>query len=127
MAGFKFIENGNVYDFDDRFVPQAPFLGGGMFSFGYNGNGQLGQGDIVPRSSPVQVGSLTNWKQVASGYRHTVAIKTDGTLWSFGNNGHGQLGQGDIVPRSSPVQVGSLTNWKSVASGDYFTLALQNS
>jgi alpha-tubulin suppressor-like RCC1 family protein len=50
------------------------FVGTGLWSCGYNTMGQLGQNDIVPRSSPVQVGSLTNWKSVASGYRHTVAI-----------------------------------------------------
>jgi alpha-tubulin suppressor-like RCC1 family protein len=67
---------------------------------------------------------LTNWKSVAVGNSHTVAIKTDGTLWSFGFNFYGQLGQNDIVHRSSPVQVGSLTNWKSVASGSYHTVAI---
>jgi hypothetical protein len=40
----------------------------------YNPYGQLGQGNIVHRSSPVQVGTLTNWKSVSSGYRHTAAI-----------------------------------------------------
>ena len=32
-----------------------------LWAFGSNSNGQLGLGDIVPRSSPVQVGSLTDW------------------------------------------------------------------
>jgi len=89
----------------------------GLFTWGLNDNGQLGLGDIVHRSSPVQVGSLTNWKQVSSSPRGSYAacIKTDSTLWTWGLNTNGQLGLGNIVHRSSPVQVGSLTNWKKVS------------
>ena len=34
------------------------------------------------RSSPVQIGTLTNWSQISTRYRHSLAVKTDGTLWS---------------------------------------------
>ena len=80
---------------------------------------------MVNRSSPVQVGALTNWKQVACGYTHTVSVKTDGTLWSCGYNGYGQLGLGTVVHRSSPVQVGALTNWKQVSCGFYHTVSVK--
>ena len=59
---------------------------GTLWSWGGNGWGQLGQGDIVHRSSPVQVGALTTWASVSAGGRHTLAIKTDGTLWAWGYN-----------------------------------------
>ena len=98
---------------------------GTLWSCGYNNTyGQLGLGDVVNRSSPVQVGLLTNWKQVSCGRYHTVSVKTDGTLWSCGYNTNGQLGLGNVVHRSSPVQVGSLTNWKQVAGGRYHTVAI---
>ena len=61
-------------DFADVFVRKELFLNSGLWSCGYNTNGQLGLSDLVHRSSPVQVGSLTNWKQVAGGRYHTVAI-----------------------------------------------------
>ena len=96
-----------------------------LWTFGRNDYGQLGLGDITPYSSPVQVGSLTTWSQVAGGLYFTAAVKTDGTLWTWGRNDYGQLGQGDIVPLSSPVQVGSLTTWDNVACGHYHTGALQ--
>jgi len=89
---------------------------GTLWTLGANDYGQLGLGDIIPRSSPTQVGSLTNWKQVNVARQHTVAVKTDGTLWAWGGNGAGQLGLGDVILRSSPVQVGALTNWKSAIS-----------
>ena len=55
----------------------------GLWTSGRNTNGQLGQGDIVHRSSPVQVGSL-NWASVSATSRHTLAIAPEGTLWAWG-------------------------------------------
>jgi alpha-tubulin suppressor-like RCC1 family protein len=41
----------------------------------------------INRSSPVQVGSLTDWKEIsATGGYHSLALKTNGTLWSWGFN-----------------------------------------
>ena len=106
-------------------------LGGGFYNFtaiksdgtlwtwGSNGTGGLGLNDIVPRSSPVQVGVATNWSSVYGTSGCNVGIKTDGTLWCWGANNNGQLGQNNLVYRSSPVQVGLLTNWlnASINSG----------
>ena len=97
---------------------------GGLWTFGDNGVGQLGDGTITHKSSPVQVGSLTNWAQVAAGLYHTAAVKTDGSLWTCGYNLYGQLGDGTTANRSSPVQVGTLTNWAQVAGGLYHTAAV---
>jgi alpha-tubulin suppressor-like RCC1 family protein len=90
-----------------------------LLAWGSNVNGSLGLGDsfTAARSSPVQVGALTNWAQVSTVNRHTACVKTDGTLWAWGSGGEGRLGHGDTVSRSSPVQVGALTNWAQVAVG----------
>ena len=91
----------------------------GMYSWGVNSYGILGQNDTVARSSPTQVGSSSTWSLVgSSSYSGSFAIKTDGTLWSWGYN-DGRLGQNDRVYRSSPVQIGSLTNWSSIAKGGH--------
>ena len=89
----------------------------GLFAWGDNTSGILGLGDADQRSSPVQVGSLTNWRQVSNGGATTSCVKTDGTLWAWGFNSNGELGIGGTVTRSSPVQVGTLTNWKQVSCG----------
>jgi alpha-tubulin suppressor-like RCC1 family protein len=68
----------------------------------------------INRSSPVQIGALTTWSQVAGGSAHSLAIKTDGTLWSWGSGSSGKLGLNDIANRSSPVQVGALTTWSQL-------------
>jgi YD repeat-containing protein len=101
---------------------------GTLWSWGYNGNGQLGDGTTSHRSSPgTTAGGGTNWKQVACGLSHMAAIKTDGTLWSCGYNGKGALGDGTISNRSSPgTTAGGGTNWKQVScDGDRYTAAIK--
>ena len=94
-----------------------------LFTWGRNYYGQLGQNTVIYRSSPVQVGALTTWLNVAGGWYHTIATKTDGTLWTWGDNSRGQLGDNTIINRSSPVQVGALTTWLNIAGGYYHTIA----
>jgi alpha-tubulin suppressor-like RCC1 family protein len=91
-------------------------------SCGLNDNGNTPTGR---RSSPVQVGALTNWSFAQQGYYHTIGTKTDGTLWSWGRNNFGQLGQGDGVSRSSPVQIGALTTWKRGFAGYNYSMGLK--
>lgn len=99
---------------------------GTLWTMGLNNYGQLGIGTSgINVSSPVQVGSLTNWKSVSCGYNSVMAIKTDGTLWGWGRNAHGQLGQGNITNYSSPVQVGVLTNWETVSTGSESVMAVK--
>jgi alpha-tubulin suppressor-like RCC1 family protein len=99
---------------------------GSLWVWGNNVYGQFGNGTYGNiYSSPIQVGSLTNWKQVACGYYHTMAIKTDGTLWTWGYNTNGQLGNGTITHYSSPIQIGSLTNWKQVSCSGFNSAAIK--
>jgi alpha-tubulin suppressor-like RCC1 family protein len=90
---------------------------GTLWSWGRNTNGELGLGNTTAYSSPKQVGSLTDWLKLSSGYYHTIAVKTNGTLWTWGRNNIGQLGQGNTTDRSSPVQVGALTTWMQCGAG----------
>jgi alpha-tubulin suppressor-like RCC1 family protein len=86
---------------------------------GQNTYGQLGTGNTTYYSSPVQIGSLTNWKQIDSGQYHSLAVKTDGTLWGFGYGINGELGTGAAnlsTTNASPVQIGTLTTWKQVVA-----------
>lgn len=112
--------NGN-----DRFC-LAIKTDGTLWGWGANANGQLGTGNTINRSSPVQIGALTNWAAVSGGSNnYSVAVKTDGTLWAWGDNNFGQLGTGNITSTSSPVQVGSATAWLSVAAGYQGVLAIR--
>lgn len=118
----------NGKDFDELFVRSDIFSEGGLWGWGLNSSGQLGNNTITDVSSPVQtVAGGTNWKLVSSGFSgYTTAIKTDGTLWLWGINTNGQLGTGNRTSRSSPVQtIAGGNNWKLVSAGDEHTGAIK--
>lgn len=143
-SGFKqtSINGGTVpvYDIGDTFVTNSYMISAyhnmvpgiktpQVFGSGFNTSGQLGIGSLLTKSSPVQVGSLTNWKYIACGANgnvgFTAAVKTDGTLWNWGDNGQGQLGQGNTTRQSSPVAVGALTTYKQIACGYGHIMAIK--
>ena len=95
-------------------------LGGGNWS------GQLGDGTTSNKSSPIQVGTDTDWTGIASGGSFTVALKKNGTIWAWGDNEKGQLGDGTTTSRSSPAQVGTDTNWVDITTGVRHSLALKS-
>ena len=104
--------------------PKPPF-GGELWTWGEAGSGQLGDGSTVDKSSPVQVGSLTNWSSVSAGDSHMLALKPDGTAWAQGANQYGQLGDGNTTNLSSPVQIGTLTNWEQVSCANWCSYGIK--
>ena len=100
---------------------------GTLWTWGYNNNGQLGDNTTVAKLSPVTtITGGTNWKQVACGYYHTAAIKTDGTLWTWGFDFYGTLGDNTTVAKSSPVTtITGGNNWKQVSCGRHHTAAIK--
>jgi alpha-tubulin suppressor-like RCC1 family protein len=128
MSGFTSANSG---DFDKYFMTNTELIDryatGGLWAWGQNIYGQLGDNTQVEKSSPVQTIALgTNWKQVSCGYRHISAIKTDGTLWSWGQDTYGQLGDNTVAGKSSPVQtITGGTNWKQVSGGYKHTAAIK--
>jgi alpha-tubulin suppressor-like RCC1 family protein len=104
-------------DTDDIFVRREPFIDAGLWIWGRNTGGSVGDNTLIARSSPVQTASRgTNWKQIETTFTSGAGIKTDGTLWLWGDNFYGSLGVGGSAARSSPIQI--LTggnNWKQVS------------
>ena len=98
----------------------------GLWLWGCNGSGRLGNNSTLDRSSPVQtVSGGTNWRQVSGGY-HSAAIKTDGSLWLWGGGASGELGENAVTRQSSPVQtVSGGTNWRQVSAGGNFSAAIK--
>ena len=89
---------------------------GALWVWGRNHSGTLGLGDTTQRTSPVQVGSDTDWLEAATVGSASMAVKTDGTLWTWGDATYGQLGSGNTTARSSPAQVGTDTDWSHILS-----------
>jgi uncharacterized delta-60 repeat protein len=91
--------------------------------WGWNGFGQVGTGgpDAPVDARPIGLPGVVS---VASGYYHSLAVKTDGTVWTWGWNAFGQLGDGTVVNRFSPVQVPGLAGIAAVAAGAYHSFAI---
>lgn len=105
---------------------------GSLWMWGSNTYGELGVGaaGAIDGGVPVQVkgpggaGLLTGVTAVACGFRHTLAVREDGTVWAWGANGMGQLGDGTLESRPAPVQVAGISDAKHVAAGVDFSVAV---
>lgn len=101
---------------------------GTLWSWGSNGSLQLGSGTPLFQAytTPHQISTTTGWSKIATGYRHVLALKTNGTLWYWGNNSNGQLGNNSTVQTPYITQLGTLTTWTDIAAGNDFSAALKS-
>ncbi len=86
---------------------------GTVWAWGYNRDGQLGDGTATDRTTPVQVSGLSGIKAVAAGNYRTIALREDGTVWAWGDGWR------------TPVQVSGLSGVKAVAAGGDHMIALK--
>ena len=117
-----------------------------ILCWGWNGNGQLGDGTTSPSLTPsldFPVLSITTATQVSAGRDHTCALLADdpttednpattGTVenneegmvmcWGEGNNG--KLGNGASTASDTPVSVSNINTATQVSAGDFHTCAL---
>ena len=91
---------------------------GNVYAWGYNGNGQLGDGTRSSRTTPVRVKTPDRktypdmpadftYLQVSAGGDHSLAVGSDGNAYAWGINNYGQLGNnsGSYASSSVPVRV----------------------
>ena len=92
---------------------------GTIWGWGTGTSAIIGDNTNISRSSPVSiVGGFTDWIEVSTTNRHTLAIRANGTAWGWGQNYFGRLGDGTTIYRSSPVSVvGGFTDWVQIATG----------
>ena len=86
-----------------------------VWTYGYNGNGQLGLGDTTNRTEPTKV-NIENVIDITAGYQYTAILKNDGTVWTTGYSGYGTSGI-DTKPSKEFRQVPNLTDVIEISSG----------
>ena len=100
--------------------------GGAVKCWGHNGDGELGDGSLIKRVTPVQVVGLTSGvQQVSLGFDSGCALKTTGSVWCWGYNGNGQLGTGDRQSQRTPADTG-LTGITQISAGWDHTCGVTN-
>lgn len=107
---------------------------GSYYNWGYNAQGQLGDGTTTSSSVPVKVNlpeGVTEVFQGGSGKKNgqTIAILSDGSVWTWGSNSMGQLGIGTRVQSTTPVKLHVPTgvSFVKVSSGGYASYAIDGS
>jgi len=99
---------------------------GAVHCWGYNGNGQLGDGTTNDRHAPTPVTGLSSGvTAITAETFHTCALLTTGAVHCWGYNGYGQLGDGTTTNQLTPTPVTGLSSGvTAITAGRYHTCAL---
>lgn len=124
-------------------------LNGTLWAWGLNDYGQIPvilDARDVRKPAPTRTDS--DWASLAGAWRHTLAMKRDGSLWAWGLNNYGQLGNGDTrdiraaVPNGSqhvgvygkqvangsdtPVRIDGGNEWVAISAQGHHSIGMKN-
>jgi alpha-tubulin suppressor-like RCC1 family protein len=98
---------------------------GGVLCWGYNSDGQIGDGSGVTQRTPVAVSGLeTGVTAIEAGSLHSCALTNAGEVRCWGGNASGQLGDGTHTARFTPVAASGLSDVVALAAGALHSCAL---
>jgi serine/threonine protein kinase/alpha-tubulin suppressor-like RCC1 family protein len=98
---------------------------GKALCWGANEAGQLGDGELEPRSTPEPIkGDLEFVSLAAGGLAHSCGVTRTGDAYCWGSDEHGQLGDATTTSRSAPVRVAGSLNFRVLRTGLAHTCGL---
>ncbi len=99
---------------------------GSVWAWGENDRGQLGDGTVEAKFTPVRVAGLGGRvTAIAAGDSYVLALKSDGTVWAWGDDYASQLGDGDGADKLAPEPVTGLSQKViGIAAGKSQSLAV---
>lgn len=109
---------------------------GRLFTWGENASGQLGDGTISNKSTPVDITEKFELEgdekiiDASIGYVHMGALTSKGRLSAWGNNAYGQLGNGTNNLQVNPIEITSFMDLNtaetpvSIHLGAYHTMVV---
>ena len=78
---------------------------GTVWAWGFNRFGQVGDGTVAERRTPVRVPGADGARALRAGWFHNVLRAASGAVLTWGLNHAGQLGDGTLAERHQPVAV----------------------
>jgi len=90
-----------------------------VWCWGWNTDGQLGDGTKTNKTSPVQATGLVGATLVKAGAGFSCALVSGGGLWCWGSNYYGQLADGTGVSHYAPAAAPGVSGLVSLGLGDY--------
>ena len=99
---------------------------GELYAWGSNGSAITGLGTAAGgNTTPVRVGTASNWAFVSVSNASTYALTTTGELWSWGSNTDGATGLGLTTGETlTPTRVGTASNWVKVKGANFGAVAI---
>jgi len=101
------------------------YTGNKVYCWGWNLYGQLGDGTLTNRLTPVLVVGGHLFRQVTAGYYHTCGLTTDDRVFCWGWNRYGQVGDSSSAwKHPKPSRVAGTRLWHQVSAGATHTCAV---
>jgi alpha-tubulin suppressor-like RCC1 family protein len=101
---------------------------GDAYAWGNNAYGQLGDGTVTQRLTPVLVSmpAGVTFTSISAGDWYTVAVTSTGAAYGWGDNTWGKLGDGTTSNHNAPMAVSmpAGVSFTSIAAGSYHSVAL---
>ncbi len=98
-----------------------------VYGWGLNDNSQLGDTSygLVNQESPVEIDTLSDFKEIAVSGENACGLKYDGSAWCWGFGASGRLGNGQDSDELEPVRVLNISDFKQITVGNSFSCGVR--